>query len=606
MNNLAYSYPLPQRAAQGLLTENIHAIRLTDPRLDALLQENRSPCHRLSIEWLADGDLFVHTQDSDYRISDPSPPLIRSDPEIPVLMMGVGSGKTVGRLLSDLRNPLLIIEPELGLIREILNHQNWKQPILDRRLRILVPDIHDPILSQISLQECVADIQHRVLESGGNSCWVASGSFELNRAFFNQVEQSLSFLTEWTGFMAHAKRIRRPEEDPDDITVVSPQCRIFDDLARCFRHLGLKTRLWRVPDASGVWTPAQWREAYLQSGQKPAHVFLFRNRTLLETEKATERYHWEHFIPGKIVSWWWDVPNVASRIDFEHQTRGHINFAFARDIASGLPGQAQWLPPGALTPFSALPVSLGTPPKPDLPVTFVGQSRMQQIITNLKILHQTLQNLCGQEGAFLSSDIERKHNILELYDYLQKKKDDISRLIGKIAPGRPWHAYYLDYIFQMVLTGLFRLAAVLVVRRAAIPLLIFGDEGWVDSGVVDRSAFKGLIAPDRLPALYQRSAVNLNLNFMQVSSTVNPKVLDACAACGTVLTDYRPELEELFPDPGTRPFHFTTLEELPETLTSLLHTDLTEHRIRLMVHTRRVHSLRERARMIWSVVGGDR
>jgi hypothetical protein len=601
MNSPAYSYPFSNCGDQGFLVGNVHAVRLTDPRLDALLQEDRPP---LSIKWMVDGDLFVHTQDTDYRISDPAPVVPSSDTGKPVIMMGVGSGHTVNRFLADLSNPLLIIEPELGLLREILNRYDWKQPLLDRQLRIVVPDIHDPIASQISLQECVAEVQQRILESGGNSCWVASGSFELNRPFFNHLEQSVSFLAEWTGFMADAKSTREPEEDPDDITVVSPRCRIFDDLARCFRQLGLKTRLWRVPDTAGAWTPIQWGEAYHQHGKKPAKVFLFRNRTLLETEKATERYHWECFIPGKIVSWWWDVPNVASRIDFEHQVQGHLNFAFSRDIAGSLPGRAQWLPPGALTPFVSLPVSLNAPPKPDLPVTFVGQSRMQQIITNLKILHQTLPHLCGREGAFLSSDIERKHNILELYDYLVGKKDRISRLIAKVAPGRPWHAYYLDYILQMVLTGLFRMAAVLVVRRAAIPLLVFGDEGWIKSGVVDQTAFRGLIAPDQLPALYQRSAVNLNLNYMQVSSTVNPKVLDACAACGTVLTDYRPELDELFPDPDIRPFHFTTLSELPEALASLLKAELTAHRVRLMIHTRRVHSLLERARAIWSVVGG--
>lgn len=600
MNNLS---PQPQRQIAeipscGQHLEKFKAARFSFSRLQALVEKGKRDASNIWVNRKENGDLFIKLPKSDEFLTDPQLPQIPSNPDIPVFILGIGNGKSVDALLSELENPLMVIEPEINLLWDVSKYYDWHKAIEAGRLYILVPDMTDSVLGHISLQECVAEIQHQMIRHRGNAHWVVSCSYPLNEKVFKCLERSVSFFADFITYAADCTESVDSSQGVDDVLVVSPQCRIFDDLARCFSQLGLKTQLYRVPDALGKWDSAQWRDTFWQMRQKPGKVTLVRNRTMLETEKVTERYHWEHFMPGRVVSWWWDIPNVASMIDLDYQARGGKNthFAFARDIADLLPGRTEWLPAGALTPFTNWPVSLTSPPKPDLPVTFVGQSRLQLIISNLKILHQALRHLCGREGSFLSADIERMHNILELYDYLQTEKQDIVALIRSIESGCPKHAYYLDYIFQMILTGLFRMAAILTIRKAALPLMVFGDDGWLKSGIVEKAAFKGLIAPGNLPELYQRSAVNLNLNFMQVSSTVNPKVLDACAAGGTVLTDYRPELDELFPDPDVRPFHFCSLKELPARVQALLQADLTEYRMKLLVYTRRRHSLLKRAR----------
>jgi spore maturation protein CgeB len=125
--------------------------------------------------------------------------------------------------------------------------------------------------------------------------------------------------------------------------------------------------------------------------------------------------------------------------------------------------------------------------------------------------------------------------------------------------------------------------------------MVFGDEGWVTSGAIDRSQWGGPVAPADLPGLYARSRLNLNFNFMQVSSTVNPKVLDVAAAGGAVLTDDRPELAELFPSPDVRPFVFTTLAELPDRVSSLLRRDLDSHRRGVREEVIAHHTMHHRA-----------
>jgi spore maturation protein CgeB len=125
--------------------------------------------------------------------------------------------------------------------------------------------------------------------------------------------------------------------------------------------------------------------------------------------------------------------------------------------------------------------------------------------------------------------------------------------------------------------------------------MVFGDEGWVTSGAIDRSQWGGPIAPTDLPSLYARSRLNLNFNFMQVSSTVNPKVLDVAATGGAILTDDRPELAELFPSPDARPFAFSALAELPDRVSSLLKRDLETDRLAVREEVISHHTMHHRA-----------
>ena len=94
--------------------------------------------------------------------------------------------------------------------------------------------------------------------------------------------------------------------------------------------------------------------------------------------------------------------------------------------------------------------------------------------------------------------------------------------------------------------------------------------------------------------------MNLSLSFMQVSSAVHPKILDAGACGGTVLTDARPELPELFPGEEARPFEFSSIDELSDRVSDLLRQDLTEHRHFVRQHIHAEHTLLHRARQLAS------
>lgn len=558
-------------AARSVLACNRQALELFDPRAAA------------SLKRLPEGTPAADAE------ADPALPLPAARAGDTVVLLGLGDGSIVRRLLDLPGVRLLVVESLSAASLGALYRQDFSAALSAGRLRLLLLPVASPVPREISLRECIVEVIARAQDDRLH--FVATAGTAPQEEFFSALCQGME---NWAGSAEEFARAGTPEP-AYDVTVVSPCCVIFDDLARCFHRLGVRVQLLRVPDERKAWTPEQVRAARLSLAQAPSRLVVTRNRALLETWQPTDCPQPESMIAGPVAAWWWDVPNLASHIEQRYPRGGGRAFAFARDILPLLPQGAQWLPPGARTPF----VEAGAQAEvdQDIEVSFVGQSRLLDLHANLRNLKSVLADL-GAPAAALSRDMERLRGYGPLHAYLSTRRREISDGVATLARAFPAHAYYLDYLLEMVVSGAFRLAAIERLAGEGIPFRLYGDDDWRRVPGVGEGNFMGLCAPEDLPLLYRRSRVNLNLNFMQVSSTVNPKVLDVAAAGGVVLTDHRPELELLYPDPAVRPFAFTSLDELVDRIRVLQQADLGRHRRAVRAHTCAHHTLQHRAQWL--------
>jgi len=597
---------------------NLETLRLFDPRMARLLAGKRLPGRIQQFAWRADQEatsarLYALDQSpengsSRHAIADEDPANL--DPAIHArrVLFGIGDGRRLMRALDNPDARVLVIEPEGRLLISLLGRIDLSSPIAEGRLSLAIPWIDHPGFSEIGLMETLAELQRDNLKPDAPML-IRTGSTQFHHSFFEAIEASVresralaAILTDWGESEPEPQTDAAPTPSTNrpapafDVTVISPSCRIFDDLAACLSEQGLRVQLFRVPDRQGVWKAAEWRQALAELLAKPASVTLVRNRSLLETDMNHERLDPEPFLPRRILSWWWDVPNIASVIDMEFADPPSPALAFARDMLPLLPPGSLWLPPGALQAFAA--VSDREPERQEPLISFVGQSRLSGLVANLNMLATGLDQLCGQRGTALTADINRQRGFVAIHRYLSGHETDLRQTIDVQRRTHPHLVYFLDYLLSMCLTGSLRIAAVETLAKAGLPIRVHGDAEWLKSGALEAGQYAGLIAPESLPNLYRDSQINLNLNFMQVSSTVNPRVLDIAAAGGTVLTDARPELSWLYPDPAVRPFVFDDLDELPELAETLLARDLSRHKARVQAHTRDNHLMSHRARWL--------
>lgn len=555
-----------------IFARNRCALELFDPRAAACIARLPAP--------IADA----------YRLDEPEPdwfpPALKADDS--VVLQGIGDGSKILQILNLPFIRILVVECEMAACLAVLCRHDFAAAVAAGRLRLLLLPAASAITHEISLRECMSELVDRLHHDAGTLHFVATASTLRHNDFFEAVRE---------GVQNAARTIGSFRQMPSkaavyDVTVVSPCCAIFDDLAQCFHRLGLKTQLLRVPDSHGVWTADERRAAQAGLASVPSRLVITRNRALFETEHATGYPQPEALIPGRAAMWWWDVPNLATYIDLCHPRGETRAFGFARDILPLLPQGAEWLPPGARSAF----VEAGAQPQiaQDLGVSFVGQSRLQDLRANLRHLGLVLHDLGGSAPA-LAKDIDHALGYAHLHSYLVQHQRDIQDAIAPLSSAFPAHAYFLRYLLEMAVSGAFRIAAIERLAGEGVALSVYGDDDWLKVAGVTRQNFKGLLAPAELPDLYRRSRINLNLNFMQVSSTVNPKVLDIAAAGGVALTDWRPELDLLYPDPAARPFAFDSLDQLAEKIGALLQADLTHHRQAVREHTLRHHTLQKRA-----------
>ena len=513
-------------------------------------------------------------------------------PSDTVMLLGIGSGALVEQLLRKTQCEVLIVEPEYRLIVELLKHFDWSDAIAEKRLIFLPIARGNAVIEQLSLSLSARQLQALLLRNLNKSIVIRGYSFHLNYRYFEHMENAMKLALEQR---AVAQSCGRLSKKVFDVTVVSPRCEIFSDLANCFSTLGFRTRIFNVPDKLNQLSRPQFEELMMQLITDGSDLTLYRNRSFIETEQLTTGSSCEAYIPGKQLSWWWDVPNVASFIDWYDPSCQLPALGFANDLLSVLPSGSAWLPPGARTQFSDAPLNQTKPKQYD--ISFVGQSRVDLIESNLLILKHSLETYCGVESAGLLEPLVKFTSFTQLYENLTVLEDDVRGCISELSEVMPPQGYYLNYLFKMSKTAVFRVAAIEQLVSSGFRVKVFGGDDWMSSGIITEAEYGGVAASAALVDIYQSSRVNLNLNFMQVSSTVNPKVLDIAACGGVVLTDWKPELDILYPDIDIRPCSFRGLDDMLLKVSDILQ-GAEQQSLGVMERTRTHHSLLNRAAWI--------
>ncbi|MDR2076140.1 MAG: glycosyltransferase [Desulfovibrio sp.] len=192
----------------------------------------------------------------------------------------------------------------------------------------------------------------------------------------------------------------------------------------------------------------------------------------------------------------------------------------------------------------------GAVPLPSLPaawsgaISFVGNSMAGKVDVrrNRLRLPAVLMRGCRTVAAdFAASDCR------SVRDFLQAAHPDLLPAFDDLASIEA----RLDY--ETMLTWEATLQYRLRCVQAILPLspLIVGDRGWRDLLGPPRNWLyhAELAYYDELPRLYPSSAVNFNCTSKQMKGAVNQRVFDVPASRSFLLTDYRPQAENLF-DPS--------------------------------------------------------
>lgn len=599
---------------------NLAAMERVSPVAAARLGLPRPPGKCIAFEPRPSARLLARAPGVEKELADPNFPAVNADEPAAWIFQGAGTGMAIDTILKNTHQAVVVVEPEGHLVHHLLSRFDWSVFMHAGRLAWHLPLLATPELAEVSLQEIAARLDALARQRMHPLQWHSTGSEPLHHGFHESLRLSLashdSFSSTAEPFLSSAV----PEAP--EILVVRPNCAIFEDLTECFQRLGCRVLGVNIPDRAEAWN-TELRTQFVQLvARQGAGVTLFRNRALLETNSARARACLERALPGRLVSWWWDVPNVASMLDYEDPAAQRPAYGFARELLPLLPRGSQWLPPAARMAFVESPFA-DIPPEvcqshstystkkrepenhPDAgqspSILLVGQSRFDQLRAHSGTLANGLAVLAGSPGRKLAEGLNRCSRIGELHTFLANEQLELRHVLTSLEDSCFAHAYYLDYLLRMCVTASYRLAA--VERLAGLPLAIHGDDGWLRSKALAPEHYHGLVAPADLPALYARHALHLNLNFMQVASTVNPRVLDLAACGSAVITDDRPELSDLFPDPEARPFTFHALEELPDRVSDLLRRDLTEHRQRVRAVVLAKHTMLHRARSLATDLG---
>lgn len=343
----------------------------------------------------------------------------------------------------------------------------------------------------------------------------------------------------------------------DHILIINPECYIMADMAAHLKethpHAEMIVLRYSDPELKQLHQILTALHSH-----KPA-VVLFRNRIGLDFSQP----EWCGLIDGYLeknhiarASWFLDQPTFIQHMALQHMPATplyHVAF-HASELVNRYrhsPRLASHLLPGAarLVYNAEHPI-----PIPNRQLVFVGQSRVKDIRTYVQQLH------AFSEPPHHVWPFENPENLRSQVHWALQHTNELWSWIQSLLsqPLSEIESYFVDYVGQLLFTALQRI--VIVRNCLAHNLVVFGDTGWVEAGLIPPDQFGSLIDMTQLNYLYQHIPLHLHSNFAQVSSSICPKIFDAWASGGLVLTQATADLVCL--DPKTNETIYTSTEDL--------------------------------------------
>lgn len=474
------------------------------------------------------------------------PPEQRKD-ALPVLL-GAGLGHALHLLLEENDGPIAVVEKERAL-RELTGVVD-ALPESARR-RVLLVDAEDP-------HAALTELTHWQTRHGGKRLLPLPLPFylRLDRAYYGELRDKLAASARFD-FWSRAVQPRFREAGPRVLLLTSKYF-LMGELEGACRKLGLDYKLVTLGNDTLAC------EDFIQ--QLLEAVVSFRpdccitlNHMGVDVEGVLMDLLARLQLP--LASWFVDNPHLIIHLYTRCVSPWTALFTWDADNIESLRRtgfeHVFYLPLGT-DPERFSPRRSAVPEAWKADVSFVGNSMLYKVggrLKNGRFPRELLLPFREVARAFMDSEQR------SVADFLRQSFPDIHTRYAALPDNEARLAYETAITWQA--TRLYRNGCV----RRLLPFrpLIVGDRGW-------RVEFRREPCQPRyldalsyyaeLPAFYGHSAINFNCTSKQMKGAVNQRVFDVPAAGAFVLTDWRPQMEQLF-DPGEMACYHDP-EEIPD------------------------------------------
>lgn len=450
---------------------------------------------------------------------------------LPVLL-GAGLGHALRRLLDVWTGPVAVVDKEYEL--EKLTRTLASLPEA-ARARVLVIDSPDTAstLGQLTRWQ----FAHK-----GKPLLPLPLAFyqRLDKAYYGAVRDSLNASARFD-FWSRAVQPRFRDARPRVLLLTSKYF-LMGELEGACRKLGIDCKLVAVGDKEVAqdFFVRQLLEAVLSF--KP-DCCITLNHMGVDVEGVLMDLLSRLQLP--LASWFVDNPHLIIHLYTRCVSSWTTLFTWDADNVASLEAagfeHVRYLPLGT-DPERFTPTRQAVPEAWKADVSFVGNSMLYKVGSRLKkgrFPRQLLLPFRAVSRAFADSEFRSVADFLcqrfpQVYDSYLLLPDNEARLAYETAI--TWQA-----------TRLYRNECV----RRLLPFhpLIVGDNGWKIEFRHEASQprYMGELSYySQLPAFYGHSTINFNSTSKQMKGAVNQRVFDVPVAGAFVLTDWRPQMEQLF------------------------------------------------------------
>ncbi len=450
---------------------------------------------------------------------------------LPVLL-GAGLGHALRRLLAAWDGPVAVVDKEHE-IEALTGTLAGLSPAA--RARVLLVDSPDT-------EAALNHLTHWQLEHGGAPLMPLPLAFyqRLDRDYYGAVRDSLSASARFD-FWSRAVQPRFRDARPRVLLLTSKYF-LMGELEGACRKLGIDYKLVEVGDAPVA------QDAFVR--QLLEAVLSFRpdccitlNHMGVDVEGVLMDLLGRLQLP--LASWFVDNPHLIIHLYTRCVSPWTTLFTWDADNVASLEAagfaHVRYLPLGT-DPERFTPTRRSVPEAWKAEVSFVGNSMLYKVggrLKNGRFPRALLLPFRKVSRAFADSEFRG------VADFLRRCFPEVHARYLQLPDNEARLAYETAITWQA--TRLYRNDCV----RRLLPFrpLIVGDGGWkIEFRHEARQPryMDELSYYSQLPAFYGHSSINFNSTSKQMKGAVNQRVFDVPAAGAFVLTDWRPQMEQLF------------------------------------------------------------
>lgn len=452
---------------------------------------------------------------------------------LPVLL-GAGLGHALSRILELCPGPVAVVDGEDALLE------------LTGVLRDLPKELSERlfIVGGKDASSAVAALTRWQMENGGKRLLPVALPFylRLDRDYYGEVRERLKSSAGYD-FWGRAVSPRFQRDRPR-ILLITSKYFLMGEIMRACQSLDIDFRLITVGDEELA------REDFVQELLEAAVTFqpdccLTLNHMGVDREGVLMDLLGRLQLP--MASWFLDNPHLIVHLYASCVTPWCAIFTYDADNVPTLKAagfeHVRYLPLGTDPDrFNPANISLPAPASWNADVSFVGNSMLLKMAARLRkarLPRPLLLSFNPVSRAFSRSGMFSVVNFLsrefpEVYAEYCRLPDNEAKLAYETAV--TWRA-----------TGLYRKDC--VSRLMPFRPVLVGDPGWKTefrNSPVQPVYLDPISYYDGLPRFYVHSRVNFNCTSLQMKGAVNQRVFDVPASGAFVLSDWRPQMENLF------------------------------------------------------------